>query len=70
MITFEYTTYEPELKGFVKKKPDPVAILEDLNKLGAEGWELVAITPIAGNTGSSYGASTAALLYTFKRPLK
>jgi hypothetical protein len=66
MDKFEYMQFVPEMKGFVTKKAAPDT-LEKINAFGAEGWELVAITPIAGTTGASYGASTAALVYTFKR---
>jgi hypothetical protein len=34
----------------------------ELNKLGAEGWELVAVSP--------YGLNHLCLGYWFKRPLK
>jgi len=33
-------------------------------ELAAEGWELVGVTPIAATDGN-----TAAVLFTFKRPL-
>lgn len=67
-MKYEYITYSPELKGFVNKKPDPIAVLEKLNEYGSAGWELIAITALSGNTGASYGAATSGLLYTFKRP--
>ncbi len=37
--------------------------VDDLNDLAAEGWELVAVTPILTD------ANTRQLLFSFKRPL-
>jgi hypothetical protein len=37
--------------------------IDELNDLGAEGWELVAVTPIDTD------ANTRQLLFTFRRPL-
>jgi hypothetical protein len=39
---------------------------ENLQKLAAEGWELVSVTPI---TTAPNHSQTFTLLYTFKRPL-
>jgi hypothetical protein len=39
----------------------------DLNKLGEDGWELVAVVPISDNQGS-IGGLTHELRYILKRP--
>ena len=50
-MTWEYKCYMP------KRVTDDV---EEINRLGAEGWELVAVPVLAGNTTA----------WLFKRPLK
>jgi len=37
---------------------------------GKEGWELVAVTPVATDFGVSSGGQTSQLLFTFKRPVE
>lgn len=41
---------------------------DTIKECGKEGWELVAVTPIATDFGVSSGGQTAQLLFTFKRP--
>jgi hypothetical protein len=67
-MKYEYKIITPEMKGWVKKK-----VSEDtdelLNKLGQEGWELIGVTPVTANTGTSWGGTTASFVFFFKRPL-
>ena len=43
---------------------------ENLNKLGKEGWELVAVTPIIAEPMGNDRIYTQMLVYTFKRRLQ
>ncbi|KAA0547584.1 DUF4177 domain-containing protein [Bacillus sp. BGMRC 2118] len=60
MDKFEYKTVNFESKGFLKSKITPE---EEMNKLGAEGWELVT-----SNTTILSGKTTEAT-YIFKRKI-
>ena len=44
------------------------------NQLGADGWELVSVTPVStfagDSTSAGVGGATTELLYWFKRPKK
>lgn len=40
-----------------------------LNLLGAEGWELVSVTPQAYRYGAGWSGYTTCVTYTFKRVL-
>jgi hypothetical protein len=67
-MKYEYKTWTPELKGFIQKKPKE-DIDTELNKLGSDGWELIAVVPITSNMGTSYGGTTGSLVYYFKRAI-
>jgi hypothetical protein len=43
---------------------------DTLRDCGKEGWELVAVTPVATDFGVSSGGQTSQVLFTFKRPLE
>ncbi|QGQ93889.1 DUF4177 domain-containing protein [Paenibacillus psychroresistens] len=61
MQRFEYKTVIFSHKGLIKTKFD---MDDELNKLGNEGWELVAmVTPVSGM------GSSLELFATFKRIL-
>lgn len=67
-MKYEYKIVTPEMKGWIKKKmSDDTA--EELNVLGKEGWELVGGTPVTANMGTSFGGTTAAFVFFFKRPI-
>ena len=66
MEKWEYKIMSPEVKGWISKKIDPKAE-QILNELGNEGWELVSITPLAGNTSTAWGAGTGNFVLIFKR---
>ena len=42
----------------------------NLNDLGKEGWELVAVVPAASETGETRAGVTTAVTYFFKRPIE
>lgn len=60
---FEYKSIEVKPKSMWTVKIDLEELEKQLNCLGMEGWELVAVTPYS-STGTSLGS-----LYTFKREL-
>ncbi|MCB1207792.1 MAG: DUF4177 domain-containing protein [Verrucomicrobiales bacterium] len=64
--TWEYMTARFDLKNGVFSGPviDQADVHTRLNQLGAEGWELVSVTPIK----QSGGHGTACLFATLKRP--
>ncbi|NLK39346.1 MAG: DUF4177 domain-containing protein [Clostridiales bacterium] len=62
METFEYKTVFTDAKGALGGKVDKSDFEEQLNLLGAQGWELVSTVPSA----QSYG-STRWLISIFKR---
>lgn len=59
MATYEYKTIKLDRKGVFKAKIDPDV---ELNKLGAEGWELVTTYVIGPGV-----AGNDEVFYTFKR---
>ena len=66
MEKFEYKVVVPDLKGWPNKKVDT----QDagvLTELGREGWELVSVVMLTGNTGVSWGGTTSGLVYYLKR---
>lgn len=68
MKQFEYKLFTPRMKqGFTKKTFDMNDLNEDLKNFGIEGWELVTTIGISGNTGISWGAATAEVVFVFKR---
>jgi hypothetical protein len=66
MEKWEYKVISPEVKGWVTKKIDPKTE-QLLNELGNEGWELVSVAPLAGNTSTAWGAGTGNFVFVFKR---
>lgn len=43
---------------------------ETLNQYGREGWELVSVTPVVGESMGNNRTCTQMLVYTFKRRLQ
>ena len=67
-MKWEYKTIAFELSGgqwTVGGKPDTAAIDASLNKMGAEGWELLSVMDT--NQG---GGATRFMVYTFKREVE
>jgi hypothetical protein len=66
MEKWEYKIFTPEMKGWIVKK---VAnnTSEELDALGKEGWELINVTPVTANMGTSWGGTTASFVFFFKR---
>lgn len=52
-----------------KHKKDTKTPMDTINEYGAAGWELVAVTPIATDTGDAYAGITHEVLFTFKKPI-
>ena len=70
MEKFEYKIFTPRMRsGFTKKTFNMDDLNEDLAKFGKDGWELVTTIGISGNTGMSWGSSTAEVVFIFKRKL-
>lgn len=46
-------------------------VLDLLNRLGADGWELAGVEQDrqGGNRGTDWGATWSLVIYTFKRPV-
>lgn len=65
---WEYKIITPEMKGWITKRVSNNT-LEELNTLGKEGWELVGVTPVTANMGTSYGGTTASFVFFFKRKI-
>jgi hypothetical protein len=59
---WEYTTALIEVGGWVSAKVDPEAVSAELNRYGAQGWELVSAFDV--NDGSGRSSKIVAL---FKR---
>lgn len=59
--TASTTKWEYKVEYFNPSAAPPVSLDDWLNKLGAEGWELVQITGMSAPSGSKQG------LYYFKR---
>jgi hypothetical protein len=68
---YEYTVFRPKMTlGFTQKKFNIDQLTQDLNFVyGQDGWELVSVVPISGNSGISWGGSTVGVMFIFKRPL-
>lgn len=54
---------DPALIWTQKDEKTGETVWEELNKLAADGWELVSVSPLAVPPGT-----TGYILYTFKRP--
>lgn len=64
MEKFEYKTLFTDAKGVLGGKVDQTEYQNELNELGAQGWELVSTVAAA----QSYG-STRWIITTFKRKI-
>lgn len=64
MERYEYKTMYTDAKGFFGGKVDQMQFHNELNVLGAQGWELVSTVA----TAQSYG-STRWLISIFKRKI-
>lgn len=58
MDIWEYKVVSKKVEGWVNRSL-PEDVVQELNDLGAEGWELVSATPVVA--GSSYQTSTVVL---------
>lgn len=65
MEQYEYKTLYTDAKGVFGGKVDKYTFENELNQLGAEGWELVSTVP----TAQSYG-STRWIISIFKRKIQ
>lgn len=65
-MQYEYKIIIPKTSGFFTKKPAEAAETE-LNELGSQGWELVAVVPLQGASARTYGGATNGFAYHFKR---
>ncbi|MDF3002123.1 MAG: hypothetical protein K0Q48_2242 [Bacillota bacterium] len=65
MERYEYKTLFTDAKGALGGKVDKMELHNDLNELGAKGWELVSTVAAA----QSYG-STRWLISIFKRRIE
>jgi hypothetical protein len=66
MDKWEYKVITPKMEGWITKKVSDNTF-EELNKLGQEGWELIGVTPVTANKGTSWGGTTASFVFFFKR---
>lgn len=62
MQEWEYKTIRQEVTGFLSRKLDNSELDNELNKAGAEGWELCKTVPIL----EAYG-TTKFILFIMKR---
>ena len=65
-MKYEYKILVPELTGFLKNKMPPSMEVE-LNELGKEGWELIAVTSLLLTNSVGFGGTKSSLVYYFKR---
>ena len=63
MTRWEYMTFRVEAKGIMSKTVDADVIRSRFNKLGIEGWELVAV-PTDSTNGWTEGC-----IFILKRPI-
>lgn len=64
---YEYKIINSKAKTGIFRNQPAGADQVLLNELGAEGWELVNVTPIGGTSIKSYGGSTVGFVYHLKR---
>lgn len=62
-MRYEYKTYKHKAGGFMGGKFDEVKMDQEMNELGAQGWEMVTSL----DTNEGYGA-TRYIVVLFKRP--
>lgn len=55
---------------WTKLKAESKTTMETVKELGAAGWELVAVTPIASWPGEARAGLTSEVLFTFKKPIQ
>jgi hypothetical protein len=67
-MTKKYEYYMKRLNLGLLKKPEKHQ--EEFNKLGKEGWELIAVVPIAEPVAFTSVPITKAVLAYFKRELR
>ena len=60
---WEYTTVLIDVSGWINPKVDPVTMNAELNRYGAEGWELVNAFDVNRAQGR-----TSEIVALFKRP--
>jgi len=60
---WEYTTVLIDVSGWINPKVDPVTMSAELNRYGAEGWELVNAFDVNRAQGR-----TSEIVALFKRP--
>ncbi len=58
MDTWEYKVISKKIEGWINRSM-PEDVVQELNELGAEGWELVNAAPVTA--GSSYQTSAVVL---------
>lgn len=68
MEKWEYKVFTPKMEGWLAKRVSKKTF-EELDEFGKEGWELVSVAPVSGNTGVSYGGTTANFVFFFKRKI-
>lgn len=68
MSKWEYKIVKPEMTTSFSKGSNikENAATEKLNKLGKEGWELIAAFPVAGH-GVAMAGATQSVIFIFKR---
>jgi hypothetical protein len=59
---WQYQTARVEVGGIIKAKVDLDALRQELDRYGAEGWELVSALPLGGSDGKTGG-----ILCVFKK---
>ena len=59
---WQYQTARLEVGGIMKPKVDLDALRQELDRYGAEGWELVSALPLGGADGKTGG-----ILCVFKK---
>ena len=65
MGKWEYKIIIPEIKGWIDKKINPDELEKTLNTLGENGWELVSVSSLTGQSG--WGSETKGIYFIFKR---
>ena len=65
MTKYEYKVLKFDMKGWMGGQIDDEEMERRLNSLGAEGWELIRVTPILIDMGR-----TRLLVATMKRPVQ
>lgn len=69
-IRWEYKAINIEAKGIWNKNMNEGKTVKELNKLGAEGWEVVASVPINRQGVLNHQDATYAFGFILKRPVQ